>query len=181
MVRRPFIDHSTWFCVHTHPGREQFAADHLQAQGYEVFYPVVEIKRHRHSLAIRPLFPRYLFVNVNQFQPWSPIQSTPGVSYILSWHVVENEGTENEVEYNSPASIAASIVNKLRQTVWQEAKGTFARIHEQTRVKVVAGAWWGHQALCTWTNGERARLLFELFGRAVELEFSVDHLEPVNG
>ena len=179
MDRRPYVDKSTWYCVHTHPRKEQLAEQCLLAQGYEVFAPVIEVKKPRRALAIRPLFPRYLFVNVDQNQLWSPIQNTRGVSYILSWHVVENEDTEDEVEYNAPAPIPAKIIEKLRRTIWQDVKETFARIHEQTRVKVVAGAWWGHQALCTWTDGERAKLLMSLFGRQFEIEFSVDHLEIV--
>lgn len=72
-----------WFVVHTKPLQETLAEENLRRQGYEVYYPRIKEecrRRGRWTSIIGPLFPRYLFVNLEQGQDnFAPIRSTFGV------------------------------------------------------------------------------------------------------
>ena len=76
-----------WFAVHTKPSRETLAEENLKRQGYEVYYPRIKQecrRRSRWTSIIGPLFPRYLFVNLEQGRDnFVPIRSTYGVSDLV--------------------------------------------------------------------------------------------------
>jgi transcriptional antiterminator RfaH len=63
---------SFWGVVRSLPRREAFAAERLDAGGFEVFLPLVPTKR-----ASVPLFPGYMFVLI--VDRWRAISSTIGV------------------------------------------------------------------------------------------------------
>lgn len=76
-----------WYVVHTQPGREAQADEHLRRQGYVTFLPKL-LKRRRHArktdIVSRPLFPRYMFVRIDtEFQGWHVIHSTFGVASLV--------------------------------------------------------------------------------------------------
>jgi transcriptional antiterminator RfaH len=57
-----------WVAVNTHPHRERFALDNLRRQDFGAYCPMIR-KRIRHARrtqdVLRPLFPSYLFVEVD--------------------------------------------------------------------------------------------------------------------
>ena len=61
-----------WSVCRSLPKREAFAAERLEASGFETFLPLVQTKR-----ASQPLFPGYLFVLI--VDRWRVINSTLGV------------------------------------------------------------------------------------------------------
>jgi transcriptional antiterminator RfaH len=76
-----------WYAVHTHPAGERKAAENLQRQGYDVYLPYY-LKTRRHARRVEqvkaPLFPRYLFVQVDTKRTrWRAINSTLGVSRVV--------------------------------------------------------------------------------------------------
>jgi transcriptional antiterminator RfaH len=78
---------STWAVVNTQPHRERLALSNLERQDFRVYCPMV-LKRIRHARRTqdvsRPLFPGYLFVQVDpDLQRWRPILSTFGVRTIV--------------------------------------------------------------------------------------------------
>lgn len=78
---------SKWCVVHTHPGAEAKAAEHLRRQGFATYLPRFRRTR-RHARRVdtvaAPLFPRYLFVAVDvERQRWRCIQSTTGVTRLV--------------------------------------------------------------------------------------------------
>ena len=73
--------------MNTHPNRENSAELNLRNQGYAVYAPMIR-KQIRHarrvSEVLRPLFPGYLFVRLNDTQSrWRPILSTVGVRTVV--------------------------------------------------------------------------------------------------
>jgi transcriptional antiterminator RfaH len=99
------IADSRWYVVQTHVHAERKAASHLVRQGFSIYLPRY-LKRRRHARRVEtveaPLFPRYLFVAIDQMtQRWRAIQSTIGVT-----HLVRN-GDE-------PAAVPAAVVAALR-------------------------------------------------------------------
>ena len=158
----------TWYCVHTHPNKERVAEKHLVQQNYAVFAPTIVARKIE-----RPLFPRYIFVCVSKNQNWSPIRYTEGVSYILTKVAEDN--------YQIPASVRIEqVVHALKNYATQDDSRNW-RIQPNTRVRVTNGIWKNHEALCQWTDGTRAKLLFQLLGSPTSVTFSVTDLEPING
>lgn len=81
-------DHGArWCVVYTQPHRELRASVHLKNQGFRVFLPLHR-RTIRHArqfrVALAPLFPRYLFVEVLVGRDqWSSIRGTFGVSHLI--------------------------------------------------------------------------------------------------
>lgn len=72
-----------WFAVQTQPMAEERAVRHLRMQAFQVFYPRIG-KTRRHARRVEtveaPLFPRYLFVEMDMAaQRWRAINGTTGV------------------------------------------------------------------------------------------------------
>ena len=79
-----------WYLIYTKPRKEQIALQNLIAQGYEAQLPMFKLEkivRNKKSLEEEPLFPRYLFIRLDEqaSQSWSPIRSTIGVSHIVKF------------------------------------------------------------------------------------------------
>lgn len=87
IIASPPTDPPPWAVVNTHPYRECLACDHLSRQAFSVYCPMVR-KRIRHARrlrdVLRPLFPGYLFVQINpSIHRWRPILSTFGVRTLV--------------------------------------------------------------------------------------------------
>ncbi|MFH5927138.1 transcription termination/antitermination protein NusG [Roseomonas xinghualingensis] len=108
-----------WFCVQTHPGREQDAALRLRVQDFIVFLPMrVEDRPEHRRRFIRPQTstPRYLFVAFDpETAPWRRICSTIGVSRLF----LLNDYT--------PAPARRGDVEKLIDWVRADLDGTAAK------------------------------------------------------
>jgi transcriptional antiterminator RfaH len=76
-----------WYLIHTKSGAEATAEAHLERQGYEVYLPrLAEVVRRRSRWQERvvPLFPRYLFLRLDQgSQVLCPVRSTRGVTNVI--------------------------------------------------------------------------------------------------
>lgn len=72
-----------WYAVQCKAGEDARAQAHLSRQGYEVFRPRLRCRRRRGgrmTTVEESLFPRYLFVNLDDGgEDWAPIRSTRGV------------------------------------------------------------------------------------------------------
>ena len=77
-----------WYVVYTQVNGENLAALHLRRQGYDVYLPryskVVSHARYLKKV-LRPLFQRYLFVNLDiETELWRSINNTHGVTCLVS-------------------------------------------------------------------------------------------------
>jgi len=76
-----------WYLIHTKPSSEAVALTNLERQGYEVYFPrVVQTLRRtgRRCERIGPLFPRYLFLHLNEGQQaLRPVAFTTGVATVV--------------------------------------------------------------------------------------------------
>lgn len=76
-----------WVVVNTHASQEQAALENLARQDFVAYCPAV-LKRRSHARRVlevrRPLFPGYLFVNLDpECDHWRPILSTVGVRSLV--------------------------------------------------------------------------------------------------
>ena len=76
-----------WYLVHTKHSREALARDNLERQGFDVYYPRLAQRapwRGRLRQQITALFPRYLFLHLNEgHQSLRPVHSTTGVATVV--------------------------------------------------------------------------------------------------
>lgn len=78
-----------WAVVITKPMCEEIAEKSIRAAGFRAYLPrykkilVGHRVGNRGKAVIRPLFPRYLFVELWPDQQWSPLRSTTGVSDLI--------------------------------------------------------------------------------------------------
>jgi transcriptional antiterminator RfaH len=79
---------TSWFVVRTQSRAEEKAMHHLTNQGFVTYLPRYRRRvRHarRNEIVLRPLFPGYLFVNLDPDRcRWRSINGTVGVREILS-------------------------------------------------------------------------------------------------
>ena len=78
-----------WYIVQFKPNSQRIAVRNLERQGFETFLPMHEVTRRatvKFETVIRPLFAGYMFVACDPEQgPWRQINSTRGISRILSF------------------------------------------------------------------------------------------------
>ena len=89
----------TWYLVQSKPRNELRALENLVRQGYETYLPLMEVERLQRGKLLKkmePLFPRYLFLHLEEGNDnWGPIRSTMGVAGLVrfgqAYAVVSNE------------------------------------------------------------------------------------------
>lgn len=163
-----------WYAVHTKPASEATALHNLACQGYATYLPCTRRwVRHarRRALALRPLFPRYLFVGIEERErPWRPVLSTIGVADVVR-------------AGDAPLPVAAELIDSLREREeageFDESKGA-ARAKLGDPVKVSEGPFADLVGRVLRADaGERIVILFEFLGRTVSATFSASALELV--
>ena len=162
-------DTTAWYAVHTQPHAETKALDNLLRQGYRAYLPRCKIwvsHARRRQLALRPLFPRYLFAGLHSAaMRWRPILSTVGVSDVVR-------------SGDRPASVPSGIVAAIRD---RERDGAFDgldpqhSLHPGELVRVTSGAFADLVGrLVELRERDRAVVLLELLGRAVRAELALE-------
>jgi transcriptional antiterminator RfaH len=74
-----------WFVVYCKSQREEFARLQLGARGVEVFLPKLRLPEYlERRRRIVPLFPNYLFVNIDPHRDFYTVLWTPGVKRFVS-------------------------------------------------------------------------------------------------
>ncbi|WP_045835456.1 transcription termination/antitermination protein NusG [Hyphomicrobium sp. 99] len=161
-----------WIAVNTHPNRERSAEQNLRNQGYEVYGPVIR-KQIRHarrvSDVLRPLFPGYLFVRLNDTQSrWRPILSTVGVRSVVCTRDV-------------PCILPVQLIDDLKA---REKDGVIARSVSSPQlgetVRVGRGAFDGLAGkIIDLAENDRLVVLMDFLNRPVRVKISSDLLSVV--
>jgi transcriptional antiterminator RfaH len=156
----------TWFVVRTQPRAEEKAVRHLANQGFATYLPRYR-RRVRHArrdeIVLRPLFPGYLFVELDPARcRWRSINGTVGVYEIL---------TNGDTPLAVPETIVAEIKSREDETgAVKLAPPLFMR--GQT-VRLIDGPLADVSALLEEMRDEnRVVLLVSLLGRKVRMQVS---------
>jgi len=167
---------SKWYVVLTKPKQENRAEEHLIAQGGEVFLPRVQLDKMRKGKRIdvvEPLFPGYLFVNVEgREQLVGSIRSTRGVRQLLRF------GLE-------PLEIRAGIIADMRSRcssqLENQAEGSVTSedvFQQGQEVEITTGPFKDYQAIFKQIDGERrAIILLNLLNQQQELLVELEQLQ----
>ncbi len=84
LMTQNMIDSDLWYVVHTRPHKELLAAGMLEERlSLQVYLPEV-LQKYREQMVLRPLFPRYVFVQANLSKvEVTAINATPGTLKII--------------------------------------------------------------------------------------------------
>jgi len=162
-----------WYAVYTRSHTEQQAAIQLGNQGFNVYLP-----RYRKSLrharrieeVLRPLFSRYLFVELDlDAQAWWSVNGTRGVVRLVTFG-------------DTPSAVPESVMEDLRARETEDGSILLARpdMKQGDRVQIIDGPFAETVALFDhMTDDRRAMLLLDLLGQTVRVRAPVRSLEPV--
>ena len=153
-----------WYVVQTQANAENKAATHLARQGFTTYLPRY-LKRRRHARRVdvvaAPLFPRYLFVEIDMaVQRWRSIYSTVGVSRLVC-------------NGESPAAVPERVVGLLKNR--EDASGFIRFDHRPKfktgdKIRVLEGAFYDCLGIYDgMPDHDRVGILLDLLGRKVRV------------
>jgi transcription antitermination factor NusG len=162
-----------WGCAQTGPSQEQRALVNLRRQGFEAFYPFYLAKtKKRKQTVIKPVFSSYVFVRLGEDFPWSSINSTYGVSRLLT---CQRRGSDIRVPQRIPDDFMNSLTRYLRSS-----NSVGPEFTANTRVRILGGALASQEAIVLrWSNADRVSLLFKILNREVQIEMAVEEIEEI--
>ena len=157
------MGHSAWYAIYSKPHKENQLHAYLRAQGLESFYPVIRTTpANPRSPAVRPYFPRYLFVHIDiEELSISTISGAHGAS-----HIVEFDGCLAEVP--------EQVIQELRQRIQEiEAKNVLAghsELKPGDRIQILKGPLAGYEGIfdTQLTGDERVQILLKVLGQSVK-------------
>lgn len=163
-----------WFLVLTKPSCEQTAKDHLERQGFRVYYPRLissVLSRGEWVERIASLFPRYLFVQLDSArQSLAPVRSTLGVVNLVRFGV-------------EPKAVPDRVVNGLIDRADPESGlhrlSCDRPLTSGARVSVIAGAFQGLEGIFERDAGnERVVVLLQLLGQEAPVRITSRYVVP---
>lgn len=164
---------SYWAVCHTHPQAERWALRNLAQQGYEAYLPLMTVTRRDRVLRTMthrveaPLFGRYLFVNIQSEQRWTPVRYTSGVHELLMCD-------------GKPQRLDAAVIDVLRAAEVLRAQPP-EKLYWVPGVPCspAAGALRGHQAVVLAVDGNHARIGVIFLGHLREISLPLAGLVPI--
>jgi transcriptional antiterminator RfaH len=165
-----------WVLVRTQPGKENWARENIERQGCRDLYlpqfseVVLAGRKEKHrEVRIRPLFPSYLFVQVET--QWRFLLGTFGVSGIVQVG-------------QAPAIVPPQVVEALKKRegmdgliVLPRPKIVRYRLHQS--VKVVDGIFEGHVGIFEGSPApDRVKVLLDILGRKTSVLLGEESIVP---
>ena len=163
-----------WYAVQSKARQETAAKLQLEHQGYTVFLAMISVRKRRRGAwteVLEPLFPRYLFVQVNaNEQSLAPIRSTVGVSGLVRFGSILRAVPDSVVHFLQQAEVGRGTLSG--EESWPFQPGD--------QVEVLQGAFAGLSAVFKEGQPEaRAMILIELLGRQNSVEVPIDTLSAI--
>jgi len=160
-----------WTLVYTKAKQEIRAKKHLENQGFQVFLPIISIEQgSKKSISekLEAMFPRYIFIKLNQEDDWSCIRSTIGVSKVIFF-----------------GQRIAQVPNQL--ITYLQSKSDKAGVFKQKKIKrdfekgekiiIKKGAFQGMEAIFISKNSkDRVRLLLNFTNQLTAAELPASNV-----
>ena len=159
-----------WHLIYTKLRQEETAFINLTNQNYESYLPFIskeKISQGKKVLMKEPMFPRYLFVRLNDdgFQNWSPIRSTKGVSHLVNFG-------------SHLATLDDEIINMLMQKI--DKNLTVKVFSNNDSVEIIDGPFKGLKAsFKAYSGEERAILLLDFMAKHIHGKFDLKQFKKV--
>lgn len=157
-----------WAVAISQPNRERTALMHLARQGYRAYCPLARRQRVRKGRKVEvqiPLFPRYLFVEIDEDR-WRSLRGTRGLSSVI----MDTHGER-------PARVREEVIDKVRAVESAAGQDAPRFVHGQ-RVALIEGPFAGLPAVWVGQSArDREFVLLELLGRATRVEVAAAELQ----
>lgn len=172
-----------WTVVYTYGKQEEFAVAQLRDQEFDAVCPKYQYYSRTKSkeLLERPLFPCYIFLQIERDRRWAAVNSTRGVIRLLTSHVSNPRSNRDRID-PLPLWLPKGVVENWMENPLSEAPltlppGTRVRVRDKKnplyRMEGVV------QKMGV---RDRVHVLFHLFSQEVQVEFvSQDELERTDG
>jgi len=163
-----------WYAVHTHPRAETCVVRNLNRQGFDIYLPMY-LKKRRHARRIdwvqAPLFPRYLFVEMNlENVRWRSIQSTMGVLNLVCFG-------------EKPIPVPQNVITILKSCEDENCLIKFvgqSRFDPGDEVQILDGAFGDSIGVIKEKySHDRVTLLLKMMGRQIRVNTSLERILPV--
>jgi transcriptional antiterminator RfaH len=166
-----------WHLLMTKPREDERAEQHLLNQGYEIFRPLLKrysIKGGKQVPVTEPLFPRYIFINLDDvLSNWSKLRSTRGVAKLVKFT-------------DMPAIVPQVLIDGLKCKCGDS--GILDTTEEKPfvysggdSVEVITGSFKGTQAIIKEQKGEdRVLLLLSLLGKEQTVEIPISQVRSIS-
>ena len=180
MIEKPdteMMRNLRWYLAQCKPNAAQIAVRNLENQSFGTFLPLQEITKRKGKIfqrQIRPLFPGYLFVQIDPDQgPWRQVNSTRGISRLVRLgaepSAVPNEIVEALIERCDNQSI-------LRQTSETQS----SQLHAGNQARVIQGSFSGFIATISDIEpNNRIHILIEFMGQTTKVAINAGALQPL--
>ena len=154
-----------WYVVYSKPSQEMRSETELAYQGFSVYLPKIsEAKRlgGQWMWQIRPMFPRYLFVQPGHAeQSIAPVRSTRGVSHLVRQGAALVVCSEILIESIRNAEAQLNGAGRAR----------FVTVGQT--IEIVEGPFQGFINRVVAATEDRVSILLEVLGQVQSLEFPV--------
>jgi transcriptional antiterminator RfaH len=154
-----------WYAVHSKPRQEATAELNLQRQGFTTYLPRIRVRKLRRGewvKAVEPLFPRYLFIQLDPaVDNTAPVRSTRGAVGLVRIGNDLRPVPDDVIAYLKLAEDSAGHLRLVDD--WPHRPGD--------RVQILQGPFAGLTGVYQMQLAEcRALLLIELLGRHNEVQ-----------
>jgi transcription antitermination factor NusG len=156
-----------WFVAATYPKAEHRAYAALHLKGYRPWLPLITVRTPKREYRTIPIWPGYVFLQLDLAHPWYPIRFAPGVFQLLAI-----DGKPTPCAKGLPEAVDAVLAERAvhqRETP-QLAPGL--------AVAVAKGMLEGHHAVVLAVGREKARIAIMLFGALREATVALNCLKP---
>lgn len=162
---------SNWHVIRTEPRAEYLAADELDRDGFEVFFPRIKVAHPRCGHSDTPIFPGYLFLRLDaQMEGWPVFRPRHRV---VNWVRFGDE----------IPSLPDDAVAELRQRVdtINGEGGLWRGFKPGDKVRVISNTIQGLAEVIEGAKSPqgRVKVLLEFMGRLVRAQIPWDALRPV--
>jgi len=164
----PTASRKTWFAVYTAPRHEKFVHAQFRAKQIDSFLPVYSVVR-RWKNGVRkevehPLFPGYLFVQVDASQKL-PVMQTSGVAYIVG-------------NGNSPAPMDDAEIHALRIGAQHTSLSPHPPVNAGDTVSIKRGPFQGVRGRVQESKGKLKLIVtVQLIQKAFAIDVNICDLE----
>jgi transcriptional antiterminator RfaH len=154
-----------WYVIYTKRDQEKRALENLERQGFSCYLPrlrLQKLKRGAVAQVEEPLFPRYLFVQLDPEKGWGTLRSTRGVTRLVSFGA-------------DPAPVPPLLIERLRQE--ERTASILPMFREGDGVRITSGSFSGVKGIFLMQDGDtRALVLIQLLQQPAKLQIELDRL-----
>jgi transcriptional antiterminator RfaH len=166
---------TNWYAVQTKPRQETVAEQNLQRQDFVTYLPRISLRKRKRNKwvdAAEPLFPRYLFIQVDPDKDsLAPVRSTLGVAGLVRFGQLLRPVPDTVIDYIK--QLEDPQTEQRQAETWPHQPGD--------TLEVLEGPFASLTGIYQMPLGEnRALLLIELLGRSNSVAVAKEALAAPN-